>query len=136
MLNFIKLAGWQLSGVVIFWIKIFPGGNFMGGNYPVAVVLRGKFPCGNFPRFLGGSCLGGNFPGGSYPEWEFSLVEVFQVGNVQWEWSGWQFSGWEFSCYREKKNIFKKCLTIIEEELLGVKVKEYPNFSISNTLSP
>ena len=49
LLNFIKLAGWQLSGVAIGWIKIFLGGNFLVGNYP-----------------------GEKFPDGSYPGWEFS----------------------------------------------------------------
>ena len=75
LLNFIKLAGWQFSGVEIGRIKIFPGGNF---------------PVGKFP--------GGKFPVGSYLGWEFSLVGVFRVGIVQGESSGWQFSGWEFSC--------------------------------------
>ena len=43
--HFIKLAGWQLFGVAIGWMKIFPAGNFQCGNY-----------------------AGGNFPGESFPE--------------------------------------------------------------------
>ena len=54
LLNFIKLAGWQLSEVEIGWMKFFLGGNFLGGNYP-----GGKFP-------------GGSFPSGSFPGWEVS----------------------------------------------------------------
>ena len=53
LLNFIKLARCQLSGVSIGWMKI-SDGNFLGGNY-----LGGKFP-------------GGNFPVGSYPGLELS----------------------------------------------------------------
>ena len=44
-----------------------------------------------------GVFLGRNCPDGSYSGWEFSLVEVFRVGIVQWESSWWQFSAWEFS---------------------------------------
>ena len=62
--HFIKLAGWQLPGVVIGWMKIFPGGNLLCGNYPA----------GNFP--------GDNFLGGSFPGWELS----------RWGFSGWEFS--------------------------------------------
>ena len=51
---FIKLAGWQLSGMAIGWLNIFPGGNLLCGNYPG----------GNFPR--------GVFPGGIFPGWELS----------------------------------------------------------------
>ena len=84
--NFIRLAGWQLSGVATGWMKIFPGVNFQGGNYP-----GGKFPGGSFRGwefswvgvFLGEIC-----PGGTYPGWEFSLVEVIRVGIVRWESSG------------------------------------------------
>ena len=77
--HFIKLAGWQLSGVAIGWMKIFPAGNLLCRNYK-----GGNFPGGNF--------LGGSFPGGSFPGWELS----------RWEFSGWEFSwvgvaGWEFS---------------------------------------
>ena len=75
LLNFIKLAGWQLSVVTIGGMKIFPGGNFLGGKFP-----------------------GGNFLGGSFPGWEFSWVGIVQVGvilggNFLW----WKFSGWELS---------------------------------------
>ena len=72
LLNFIKLAGWQLSGVAIGWMKIFLGGNFLVGNYPGE-----KFPDGSYPGwefsgwelswvgiFFGGAFLGGNCPGG------------------------------------------------------------------------
>ena len=55
LLNIIKSAGWQLSGVVIGWMKIFPGGNFLGANYPGDII-----------------------PGGSYPGWEFSCYR-FQL---------------------------------------------------------
>ena len=37
--NFIKLAGWQLSGVAVGWLKIFLSGNFLGEKYP-----GGSFP--------------------------------------------------------------------------------------------
>ena len=43
LLNFIKLAGWQLSGVATGWMKIFPGGNFLGGNHPRGSFLGGSF---------------------------------------------------------------------------------------------
>ena len=109
--HFIKLAGWQLSGVTTAWMKIFPGENFLCGNYP-----GGNFPGGSFPgwelsrwEFSGwefswvgvvrvgisrvGVFLGGNCPGGTNPAWEFSLVEVFRGEMVRWESSGWQFSG-------------------------------------------
>ena len=67
-------------------MKIFPGVNFQGGNYPC-----GKFPGGSVRGwefswvgvFLGEIC-----PGGTYPGWEFSLVEVIRVGIVRWESSG------------------------------------------------
>ena len=94
LLNFIKLAGWQLSGVAIGWMKISPGGNLLCVNYP-----GGKFPGWEF-SWVGvvrvGVFLGGNCPGGTYPGWEFSLVEVFRVGIVRWE-----SSGWGFSCYHK-----------------------------------
>ena len=106
LLNFIKLAGWQLSGAAICWMKTFLGGNFLSGNYP-----GGKFPGGSFPSgsFSGWEFSGWDFSGGSFPGWELfrwdlswvgiSLVKVFRVGIVRWESSGWQFSGWEFSQY-------------------------------------
>ena len=123
--HFIKLAGWQLSGVATGWIKIFPGVSYPGGKFP-----GGNFPGGSFPGWelsgwgfsgweipwVGVVCvgifrveifLGGNCPGGTYPGWEFSLVEVFQVGIVRWESSGWQFSGWEFPCYQNEIEIFR-----------------------------
>ena len=49
--------------------------------------------------FRVGVFLSGNCPGGTHPGWEFSLVEVFRVGNIRWE-----SSGWEFSCYRISKD--------------------------------
>ena len=85
LLNFIKLAGWQLSGVAIGWMKISPGGNLLCVNYP-----GGKFPGGSFPGWeLSGWKLSG---------WEFSWVGIVQVGlilggNFLW----WKFSRWELS---------------------------------------
>ena len=83
--HFIKLAGWQLSGVAIGWMKIFPGGNLLCGNYP-----GGNFPSGNFPS--------GSFPRWQSSGWEFSWVGIVQVGlilggNFLW----WKFSRWELS---------------------------------------
>ena len=46
---FIKLAGWQLSGVAIGSLNIFPGGNLLCGNYPGGNFPRGIFPGGIFP---------------------------------------------------------------------------------------
>ena len=64
--HFIKLTGWQLSGVTIGWMKTFPGGNFQGENYP------------------GGNFLGGSCPGGSFPGWELTggnhRVAIFRMG--------------------------------------------------------
>ena len=62
LLNFIKLAGWQLSGVAVCWMKIFPFGNFQEGV------------------FLGRSCPGENFPAGSFPGWELSGWELSYLG--------------------------------------------------------
>ena len=78
--HFIRLAGWQLSGVATGWMKIFPGVNFQGGNYP-----RGKFP-------------GGSFRGWELSGWEFSWVRFVQVGlilggNFLW----WKLFVWELS---------------------------------------
>ena len=68
LLNFIKLAGWQLSGVVVGWMKIFSFGNFQVGV------------------FLGGSCpgenlLAGSFPGWDLPGWELSYLRIFFGGS-------------------------------------------------------
>ena len=86
LLNFIKLAGWQLSGVAIGWMKIFPGWElsgwkifgweFSGWEFSWVGVVRVDI-------FWVGVFLGGNCPGGIYPGWEFSLVEVFQVGIIR-----------------------------------------------------
>ena len=83
--HFMKLAGWQLSGVAIGWMKNFPRGNLLCENYP------------------GGDFLGDNFPGRSFPGWdmsgwEFSWVWIVQVGiilggNSLW----WKFYGLELS---------------------------------------
>ena len=92
--HFIRLAGWQLSGVATGWMKIFPGVNFQGGNYP-----GGKFPGGNFP--------GGNFLGWELSGWEISWVRFVQVGLILggdflwwkvfvWELSGGNHSGSNF----------------------------------------
>ena len=75
LFNFIRLAGWQLSGVAIGWMKIFPGWNLLCGNYPGW----------NFP--------GVYFPGEIFPGWEFSWVGVFLGRNCQ----GGTYPGWEFS---------------------------------------
>ena len=136
LLNFIKLAGWQLPWVAIGWMKIFPGWElsrceifwwgFSGWEFSWVGVVRvgilrvGVFLGGSFPggSFLGGSFpgwefsggvvfLGGNCPGGTYPGCEFYLVEIFQVGIVQRE-----SSGWEFSCYRYNKNLLVEILNI------------------------
>ena len=114
LLNFIKLAGWQISGVSIGWMKIFPGGKFPGvnlpgGSFPGCELSGWQFFGWEFslvgvvrvPIFRVAVFLGGNCPGGTYPWWEFPLVEVFRVGIVWWESSGLQFSGWEFSFYRK-----------------------------------
>ena len=64
LLNFIKLAGWQLSRVAIGWMKIFPGGNFPGRIFPGCELPGwdlswvGIFFAGSFP---GGNRLGGSF---------------------------------------------------------------------------
>ena len=57
--HFIKLAGWQLSGVVIGWMKIFSGGNLLCENYP------------------GGNFLGRSFPGWELSRWDLSWVGIF-----------------------------------------------------------
>ena len=116
--HFIKLAGWQLSGVAVGWINIFPGQNLLRGNYPSRNFPGGIFPGWDLSRwkfswwefswvgavrvrifrvgdvrvgiFQVGVFLGGNCPGGTYPGWEFSLVEVFRLGIVRWESTGWQ----------------------------------------------
>ena len=45
LLNFVKLAGWILSGIAISWVEIFQ----------VEIILTGNFPGRNSP--------GGIFPG-------------------------------------------------------------------------
>ena len=113
--------------MAIGWMKIFPGGNLLCGNFSGDNFPGGSFPGWELSRwefsgwefswvgvvregsfqvrvFLGGSYPGGSFPGWNcpgetYPGWEFFLVEVFRVGIVRWESSGWQFFEWEFSCY-------------------------------------
>ena len=75
LLNFIKLAGWQLFGVAIGWMKIFPGWElsgweifgwqFSGWEFSwVGVVRVGIFRVGVF--------LDENFPGGNFAGWELS----------------------------------------------------------------
>ena len=59
LLNFTKLAGWQLSRVAIGWMKIFPGGTYLGGKFP------------------GASCPGGSFPGWELSRWDLSWVGIF-----------------------------------------------------------
>ena len=105
--HFIKLAGWQLSGVAVGCMKIFHRGNILCGNCP-----GGYFPGGNFP---GGSCPEGNFPRGRFRGWELSRWDLFWVkiffggsfpgGNCPVGISGWQSSWWEFSCYRDCNHI-------------------------------
>ena len=110
--HFIKLGGWQLSGLAIGWMKIFPCGNFLCGNYPGGNFLGGNFLGESFPGwelsgwefswvgvvqvgiFRVGVFLGGNCPDETYPGWEYSLAEVFRVGIVRWE-----SFGCEFLCY-------------------------------------
>ena len=93
--HFIKSAGWQLSGVAIDWMKIFPGGNLLCENYPGGNFPGGNFPGGSFPGwefsgyefsgwefswvgvFLGGSCPGGNHPGGNFPGGSFHMLPYF-----------------------------------------------------------
>ena len=43
-------------------IKIFLGGNLVGGIFLLAIYPGGNYSCEN--------CLGGNFPGGNSPGWE------------------------------------------------------------------
>ena len=71
--HFIKLTRWQLSGVAIGWMKIFPDGNLLCQIYQ-----GGNFPGEDFPD--------GNFPGANFSGREFFWVE--------WELSRWELS-WE-----------------------------------------
>ena len=88
LLNFIKLAGWQLFWVAIGWTKIFPGWELSGWK-----IFGWEFSGWEFSLvevvwvdiFWVGVFLGENCPGGIYPGWEFSLVKVFRVGIVRWE---------------------------------------------------
>ena len=102
--HFIKLAGWQLSGVAISWMRIFPGGNLLCGNYPGGKFLGWRFPWWELSGwessgwdfswvvgvhegifrvgvFLGGSCLGGSFPGWELSRWDLSWVGIFFGGS-------------------------------------------------------
>ena len=65
LLNFINLAGWQLSGMVIGWMKIFPGGSFPGWELCGWEFLGWKF---SGWELSGGNHPGGNFPGGSFDD--------------------------------------------------------------------
>ena len=78
LLNFVKLSGFQLTGVEIGWVGIFLGRNFPGGN------CLGNFrvEIGQVGIILDGNFLGGNCPSGCYPWWKFfgyelSWVEIF-----------------------------------------------------------
>ena len=84
LLNFIILAGWQLSRMAISWMEIFPGGNCPSGNFTSRIVQVRVIVGGNFPgrNCLGGIILIGSYSGGSNPGWEFSLVEIFLVGII------------------------------------------------------
>ena len=87
-----------------------PGWNFAGGSFPGWEFSGCEFSGWKFSWvgvFRVGVFLGGNCPGGTYPGCEFYLVEIFQVGIVQWE-----SSGWEFSCYRYNKNLLVEILNI------------------------
>ena len=106
LLNFIRLAGWQLSGVAIDWTKIFPGWELSGWEIFgwqfsewefswVGVVRVGIFRVG---VFLGGSCLGRTYPGWELSRCNLSWVGIVQVGlilggNFLW----WKFSRWKLS---------------------------------------
>ena len=130
-----QLSGVSTGWMKVFWGGNFLGGNYSGENLQVVIFCVGDFLGGSCPggNFLGGSFtrwklsgwefswveifrvvifqvgvfLGGNCPDGTYPGCELSLVEVFQVGIVQWESSRWQFFGWLFSCYRFLYNTYK-----------------------------
>ena len=81
LLNFIILAGWQLSKMAISWMEIFPGGNCPSGNFFSGIVQVRVIVGGNFPgrNCLGGIILIGSYSGGSNPGWEFSWWESFLV---------------------------------------------------------
>ena len=87
LLNFIILAGWQLSKMAISWMEIFPGGNCPSGNFFSGIVQVRVIVGGNFPgrNCLGGIILIGSYSGGSNPGWEFSLVGIFLVGTISGE---------------------------------------------------
>ena len=59
LFNFIRLAGWQLSGVAIGWMKIFPGWELSGWEI-----------------------FGWEFSGWELSGWEFSWVGTVQVGLI------------------------------------------------------
>ena len=69
LLNFIKLAGWQVAGRNFSWMNI-----FWVGIVRVGVILGDNF-------------VGGNCPGGIYPGREFSgrngPVEIIQVATFR-----------------------------------------------------
>ena len=109
LLNFIILAGWQLSRMAISWMEIFPGGTCPSGNFTSRIVQVRVIVGGNFPgrNCLGGIILIGSYSGGSNPGENFHVTEIeylelraSNISNISNTWNNRIFQSIELcNCY-------------------------------------
>ena len=86
LLNFIKLAGWQLAGWKFFQVGISWVGYFQVAIFRVGVILGGNFLWWGFSgwELSGRNHPGGNFPGGSFH------VTFFLAGQLKHILTSWK----------------------------------------------
>ena len=85
--HFIKLAGWQLSWVVIGWMKIFPGGNYPVGSFPRWELSRLNLSWAGiffWMKFSEWELSGGNHPCGIHVTSSISILIFNKTYNSLW----------------------------------------------------